>query len=82
MLKRLTIFLSLSFLTGCITINMRPELSRFPPSPKQIEYTKDPIIEYNENGTYLVTEEMVEKSTLQHLYLNAILDWKKENNIK
>lgn len=81
-LKKLTTFLSLNLLlSGCITINIRQPLSEFPIAPKEIEYTKDPVIKYNNDKTYIVTDEMVEKSTLQHLYLKEILKWKFENKI-
>jgi len=79
---KLTIFLSLNFLlSGCITINFRQPLTPFPQNPKNIEYTKDPIVKYNNDKTYMVTDEMVEKATLDHIYLKEILYWKKENKI-
>ena len=80
MLKRSTIFLISSlFLTSCATVSER---TRFPIAPEPINYNGDFVIKYNsENRTYLVREELVVKSVRDHLYLKAILNWKKENNI-
>lgn len=82
-LIKLTTFLSLNLLlSGCISINLRQPLSPFPDAPESIEYTKDPVVRYNENGTYTVTDEMVKKTTLQHIYIKEIIIWKNKNNIQ
>jgi hypothetical protein len=87
----LILFLSLFMLTSCVTpIKTQPttiitqitqvELTPFPPKPN-LTFTKKPVISASED-TFIVSDEMVEKSLLSKDYIDKVDVWKKKNNIK
>ena len=86
------LLMCLFMMTSCVTpIKTQPttiitqisqvELTPFPPKPN-LTFTKKPVISATEEQTFIVTDEMVEKSLLSKDYIDKIDVWKKKNNIK
>lgn len=86
MLKKLMILFAASSLlltSGCITINLERSPSKFPPTPKLLDYTKDPVLAYSEaNDTYIITSEYMQNSLQNDIFLKQILEWKERNDIR
>lgn len=85
-MKKLTtlfVIVNAFLITGCISISFRQPPSRFPPAPKTIEYTKDPVLSFNEkNETYIITSEYMLNSLQNDIYLKNIKEWKEKNDIR
>lgn len=77
---KLTILLGSSvFFSSCCSL----DVTKFPQEPKLVKYEKDPVLEFDKkNKTYLITNDLLENSLKQHIYIQAIMEWKKENGIK
>lgn len=66
--------------TTIITQITQVELTPFPPKPN-LSYTKKPVISASDD-TFIVSDEMVEKSLLSKEYIEKVDAWKKKNSIK
>lgn len=72
----------LLFLVGCCS--PRHRLTPFPPYDGVFTESSEPaVISHNRRaGTYVVSERMVKNAVVNQIYINAIHEWKFENQIK
>lgn len=78
---RFLFLLPVLIVVGCC--GPRPsQLTPFPPAPS-VTYSQDPVIRYNRRSkTYEVTSEMVENATLNQVFIDEIMNWKRQNSIR
>lgn len=88
-LKKLTTLLGIASITfvlfGCCGLRQDQIqiLSEFPPAPQLIEYTVDPVISYDEKKqTYVITEEYMNNSLQNDIFVREIKRWKTDNGIR
>lgn len=86
MLKRLTTFLSVSFIlfiNGCCSIKSDKQLTPFPPRPQLKEYQGQPVISHNKtNNTYIISGELLYNATMHKIFIDEIIKWKTYNGIE
>ncbi len=87
-MKGILLFLACISLTmsSCVTVPPSPvvvekKLSVFPPKPKIVEYTRQPIISKTGND-YLISDELLQNSILFKKYSDMIDEWKALNSVK
>lgn len=70
--------------TGCTVVsNPAPTLTPFPLQPKNVEYTRNPVVSYNKtNETYTITKEMMHNTVNDKLFVTEILKWKTANGVQ
>lgn len=78
------LLISFSFLfTGCCINRERINLTLFPPEPENKEYSIGPVLEYNKtNKTYIITEDFMQESLQNIIFLNEIRKWRTDNGIR
>jgi len=66
-------------LTGCCT----HRYSKFPPPPQYKEVSETPVIGFDKDeNVYTITGNTMENFILNKIFLDEILKWRSENNIK
>ena len=84
-MKLMTFFGALSLLllsSGCFSL--RPyNLTPFPAYQGRIESPAPAVISHNPlDGTYVVSERMVNNAVINQIYIDAIHEWKRKNAIR
>ena len=80
---KLVIFISSLFLVSCQTAHDKSvfvDVRAMPPEPEWIVFTRQPIVEKNDNN-FVVSDEFVEKALQQKKHLDRIKAWKLENQV-
>jgi hypothetical protein len=65
---------------GCSSTKER-SLSPFPAAPLFVKVEKDPIIEVNDAGNYVVKPSLVQWATQARTYIPRVEQWKSKNEI-
>lgn len=67
---------------SCCKLDTR-RLTTFPPMGDIVEYTREPVISYDQGqGTYLVTKEAVHNFIQYKLYVDEVNKWKTKNGVE
>ncbi len=92
MLKKLTISLSVNsllcllflFTSGCACFRSpNVKITEFPPSPKYKEVSENPVVDFDENTkNYTITDSTMHNFLMNKVFLEEILKWRRENNIR
>lgn len=68
---------------GCVNLNSNIKLTEFPKSPKYTPLTSKPVVDYNgKTKQYTVTNDAMTTFINNQIYLDEILYWRRENNIR
>ena len=70
-------------LSSCCYYNSPQAMTPFPPRAAVVKYDLDPIRSRNETDrTFIVTHAFVENSVMNQIFIDTILEWKRENGVK
>jgi hypothetical protein len=58
-------------------------MTDFPPSPKYLENSEKPVVDFDNNtGYYKITTPTMHNFLQNEVFLDEILKWRRENNIR
>ena len=81
--KRISLALCLLFIVGCCGPKSNVPLTAFPPRGTIVEYTKPPVVAYdNKTATYVITKEMMNNAVMNQLFVDEVLRWRRDNSIR
>jgi hypothetical protein len=76
-----SIIVLLCLLTSCSTYTN--ELTQFPSRATMVPYTKKPVQGYSSTSkTYSITDEYMKNSLMDHIYVEEVLKWKRDNGVR
>ena len=79
-LRILTAFFLISLFSGCVS--NKDALTPFPKTPDFKIYSSSPVVRYKGSNEWIVSEELIENSLKQHIYIRFISEWKEKNGIR
>lgn len=82
-LKNSLVLFLVVFTVGCVCPQLENPLTEFPPEPKYAVTSDVPVVSYDEVlKTYEITSSTLENFLLKKVYLDEVLFWKRENDIR
>lgn len=80
--SKIIIFICCLISTGCCTPDTR-RLTSFPPMGKTVEYTRDPVISYDQyTDTYKITKQLMHNVVQYKIYIDQVNNWKTKNGVE
>lgn len=69
--------------SACCIPRVDQRLTPFPPAPSLKELDRPPVVSFdNRDNTYVITQEYLNNAVLTGLFVDEVLLWKRENNIR
>ena len=81
---KLSLFIVILFTSGCACFKQNNvKLTQFPPPPKYAKQSEKLVLSYDKKtDTYVITDKALENFLLDKVFLDEILMWRRENNIR